>query len=166
MAQTIESLAGAIREQLQARPGAEGRAACCRLVEQALADPEFVEATFVGRAAPREVVYEDPELGFCICAHVLEGEASGGPHDHGPSWAIYAQVEGTTEMTDWRVVKPAEGDEPAVVEPAITYTLRPGQAHFYDVGAVHSPKRVGSTRLLRIEGQNLAAIGRTRFRAA
>ena len=60
---------------------------------------------------PRKVLYEDPELGFCICGHVYENDANGAPHDHGNSWAIYGVAKGDTEMTDWRIVKKAEGDD-------------------------------------------------------
>lgn len=33
--------------------------------------------------------------------------------------------------------------------------LKPGDAHFYDVGVVHSPDRQGLTKLVRIQGANL-----------
>ena len=68
-------------------------------------------------------------------------------------------------MSDWRIVKPAEGDEPALVETAKVYELRPGMAHFYDVGEVHSPKRAGATKLLRVEGKNLDHVTRSKIRA-
>jgi hypothetical protein len=167
MSYTLEMLAHDIRLSLLAQPGEQGRERCRAFVERALADQEFVRAVFpVERAAAREVLFEDPELGFCICAHVFNGDANGKPHDHGPSWAIYGQVAGTTEMTDWRVRTPARGDEPALVEPVATYELRPGQAHYYEVGAVHSPARSGETKLLRIEGQNLEGVHRSRYQAA
>ena len=44
---------------------------------------------------------------------------------------------------------------PTLVEPVKTYVLKPGDSHFYDVGVVHSPKRDGLTKLVRIEGRNL-----------
>ena len=69
-------------------------------------------------------------------------------------------------MIDWTVVKPGEGDQPALVEPARRYTLKPGDAHFYDVGSVHSPKRTAPTRLIRIEGSNLDHIQRSNIKAA
>jgi hypothetical protein len=112
------------------------------------------------------VLYEDPELGFCICGHVYEGAAAGAPHDHGSSWAIYGLAVGDTEMTDWRIVKRGEGDAPILVAPAKTYVLRPGDSHFYDVGVVHSPKRTGPTKLVRIEGRNLDHIKRSNIKAA
>jgi hypothetical protein len=165
MAMTIETLADAIRAQLRSA-GRDAPARCCEPVQHALADPEFVAAAFAGRTAAREVVYEDGEFGFCICLHVLRGGAAGGPHDHGPTWAIYGQADGITEMTDWRVVRPAAGEEPAQVEPVATYEMRPGDVHFYGPGDVHSPRRLDDSRLVRIEGRNLDGVARSRYRAA
>jgi len=53
-------------------------------------------------------------------------------------------------MTDWRIVQPGDEAKPTLVEPERTYVLQPGDAHFYDVGVVHSPKREGLTKLVRI----------------
>jgi hypothetical protein len=117
-------------------------------------------------AHPREVLYEDPELGFCICGHVYDGPANGGPHDHGPSWAIYGQAAGITEMTDWKIVRKGDGDQPSLVEPVTTYAMKPGDAHLYDVGDVHSPKREALVKLIRIEGKNLDHVKRSNIKAA
>ncbi|GIR55178.1 MAG: hypothetical protein CM15mP62_26490 [Rhodospirillaceae bacterium] len=65
---------------------------------------------------PRKILYEDPNLGFCILAHVYTGERGSPPHDHGPSWAVYGQAAGKTEMTDWRCLKKPTSDEPGLVE--------------------------------------------------
>lgn len=162
MTYTVDGLASDIRRTLGEDTSPEERAKCVDLVKKALNDQAFLAAVFgPERRKPREVLYEDPDKGFCICAHVYASSAEGKPHDHGSSWAIYGQAEGVTEMTDWRIVKPTEGEEPALVEPHITYELTPGMAHFYDVGAVHSPKREGPTKLLRVEGQNLDRVKRT-----
>jgi hypothetical protein len=64
------------------------------------------------------------------------------------------------------VVSKGEGDKATLVEPAKTYVLRPGDSHFYDVGVVHSPKRDGLTKLVRIEGSNLDHIKRSNIKAA
>lgn len=169
MPYTLEELAADIRAQLSQKPIQDCSDEVCALVSKALKDEDFKARHLPNRAAGepvREVLYEDPDLGFCICGHVYDGEAIGNPHDHGPSWAIYGQAEGTTEMIDWKIVKPASGDEPALVEPQQSYALKPGDAHFYDVGAVHSPKRVAPTRLIRIEGKNLDSIQRSNIKAA
>ena len=141
----------------------------CELVSKALNDTEFISDNLldrVGREKPREVLYESDELGFCICGHVYGDQAIGNPHDHGSSWAIYGQAEGTTEMTDWRIVKAGKGEEPSIVEPLKTYIMKPGDAHFYGIGDVHAPKRIAPTKLIRIEGVNLDRIKRSRIIAA
>jgi hypothetical protein len=167
MAYTLEQLSDDIRATLKADSGVTGKQQLCKIVSKVLLDREFVDRHLTAEACrPRKVLYEDPELGFCVCGHVYEKAAHGAPHDHGSSWAIYGLAVGDTEMTDWRVVKQGEGDAATLVEPAKTYVLRPGDSHFYDVGVVHSPKRDGLTKLVRIEGSNLDHIKRSNIRAA
>ncbi len=167
MSYTLEQLSADIRRELKADPGPEGKQAVCKLVSKVLLDKEFVAKHLTAdQCKPRKVLYEDPELGFCICGHVYEGAAAGAPHDHGSSWAIYGLAEGDTEMTDWRIVKKGEGESPNLVTPARTYVLKPGDSHFYDVGVVHSPKREGPTKLVRIEGKNLDHVKRSHIKAA
>jgi hypothetical protein len=167
MSYTLEQLSADIRKELKANEGPAGKQAVCRLVSKVLLDKEFVAKHLTAdQCKPRKVLYEDPELGFCICGHVYEGAAAGAPHDHGSSWAIYGLAEGDTEMTDWRIVKRGEGDTPNLVTPEKTYVLKPGDSHFYDVGVVHSPKREGPTKLVRIEGKNLDHVKRSHIKAA
>ena len=167
MATTLEGLGTAIRSALKADAGPKGKQAVCALVSKALLDGDFIETHVTAEACkPRKVLYEDPELGFCICGHVYEGPAAGSPHDHGPTWAIYGVASGSTAMTDWRIVKPGNGEDPALVEPMQTYDMKPGDSHFYDVGVVHSPNRPGPTKLLRIEGRNLDNVKRSNIKAA
>ena len=169
MAQTLTKFADEIRTALQEDQGRAGKERVSKLVSKYLLDKDFIATHLKTRASggnPREVLYEDPKLGFCICGHVYDNAANGAPHDHGSSWAIYGLAQGTTEMTDWRIVKPAEGAEPALVEPVRTYDLAPGDAHLYDVGAVHSPMFNGTTRLLRVEGANLDRVKHSNIAAA
>ena len=168
MSITLPRLAADIRTVLTLDPGPAAKQHVCRLVERALRDRDFVATHLKDRAIgadPREVLYEDPELGFCICGHVYMDKALGKPHDHGTSWAIYGQATGVTEMTDWRIVEAGAGAKPTLVEPARSYLLEPGAAHFYDVGAVHSPKREAPVKLIRIEGRNLDRERRSNIKA-
>jgi hypothetical protein len=136
----------------------------CGLVSKVLLD-EFVAKPTADQCKPRKVLYEDPD-GFCICGHVYEKPAHGSPHDHGSSWAIYGVAVGDTEMTDWQIVQKGDGASPTLVKPDKTYVMKPGDAHLYDVGFVHSPKRDGLTKLVRIEGANLDRIKRSNIKAA
>jgi hypothetical protein len=168
MAYTLAELAADIRETLKADAGPAGKTKVGSFVTQALNDKAFIAAQLGERAPgahPRQVLYEDPELGFCICGHVYDGPANGAPHDHGSSWAIYGQATGVTEMTDWRIVEPGEGEAATLVEPVRTYRMLPGDARLYDVGAVHSPRREAAVKLIRIEGKNLDQVKRSNIKA-
>ncbi|MDJ0683864.1 MAG: hypothetical protein QNJ84_04135 [Alphaproteobacteria bacterium] len=162
MTYRLEDLAADCREALRTGETPDALAAVKASVTRALSDPDFL-AAHLGpeNTANRSVLYEDPDLGFAICAHVYTGHAMGEPHDHGPTWAIYGQAEGVTEMTDWRVVAPAADGTPAKVAQANSYRLNPGDVHVYPTGAVHAPLRDGPTKLLRVEGQNTDRIART-----
>jgi hypothetical protein len=165
MAITLETFAAECRKALKSQPGTPGREQVRKLVEQALADQQFV-ATYVPPGTPeRHLLYEDPELGFAILAHGYVGPKSSKPHDHGPSWAIYGQAAGETIMTDWNcVARPTDG-VPGKAVANRDYVMKPGDAYLYDVGVLHSPERKGDTRLLRIEGINMAKVTRFTYEA-
>lgn len=167
MGYTLEQLAADSHAALTADPGPAGREAVRRHLERALQDSDFVE-THLGphNETPRKALYEDPELGFCIMAHVYTGAKGGEPHDHAGTWAIYGQAKGTTVMTEWKKLKAPEGDTPGLVEPVKTYELKPGMAVVYNEEAIHSPDRAGPTRLIRIEGRNLDGAKRDAYVAA
>ena len=131
MGHTLEGFAAACHRMLTEHPGRAGREEVCALLKDVLRDDTFVTTHLKERAAganPREVLYEDPDLGFCICGHVYGSKANGFPHDHGPSWAIYGQATGVTEMTDWKIVEKGSGGKPTLVEPVRTYEMKPGDA--------------------------------------
>jgi predicted metal-dependent enzyme (double-stranded beta helix superfamily) len=162
---TRDQFARECHDILKADPGPGGRRKICARLEELLRDRQFVDANVHDRTAERHVLYEDPELGFCILAHNYAGPKDSPPHDHGPSWAIYGQAKGETEMTDYdRVAEPAEG-KPGKARPTRTYKLTPGVAHVYNERDLHSPRRRGPTQLIRIEGLNMDRIKRARFEA-
>ena len=99
-------------------------------------------------------------------AHVYRGAKNSQPHDHGPSWAVYCQVAGVTEMTDWRLLEKPAGGQPGKVEKVRSYMLTPGTAHLYNEGDLHSPRRENETRLIRIEGTDLTKVKRDKFEIA
>ena len=167
MPYTLEQLAADIRAALKAAPGPAGREVARRHVERACADPDFVAKHFgPDNKTDRKVLYEDPELKFCICAHAYQGARGSAPHDHGPSWAIYGQAKGVTEMTDWRCLERPKEREPGTVAKVKVYDLPPGVAHLYNEGDLHSPRRETDTCLIRIEGQDLSKVRRDTYKVA
>ena len=107
MAYTIEQFSQEAHRILAADPGPEGRKKIGELVSRACTDPDFVANHLPDNGPERKILYEDPELGFCILGHVYHGAKQSQPHDHGPTWAIYGQAVGETIMTDWEKLSPA-----------------------------------------------------------
>ena len=166
MTMTLEQLAAECRQILQTHPGPDGRRKVADTIQLALRDDAFV-ARHLGDDVPeRKILYEDPTIGFCILAHNYQGAKESGPHDHGPSWAIYGQARGETVMSDWTVLEKAAEGKPGKVRLARSYPLKPGDAHVYNEGDVHSPRREGPTKLIRVEGTNMEKVKRLAFEKA
>ena len=67
-----------------------------------LTNKEFVAQTCGENAEPGlTLLYEDPEFGFQVLAHINEKARQSPPHDHGESWAVYGQAIGYTDMKEW-----------------------------------------------------------------
>ncbi len=165
MTTPLQQFAAECRTILRSEPGPSGRRQICMRLEELLRNPEFVSQNLDEKTPERQVLYEDPDLGFCVLAHSYKDPKDSPPHDHGPSWAIYGQAEGETEMTDYELVAaPAQG-KPGKARSVRTYKLTPGAAYLYNEGDLHSPRRRGPTRLIRIEGTNMDRIKRLKFEA-
>ena len=165
MEHTLTSFAAECHRILAADPGPDGRREVCDVLREVLLDEDFVATHLADDVPERKILYEDPELGFCILAHVHHGAKGSKPHDHGPTWAIYGQAAGQTIMTDWECVKRPSDGHPGQARAVRDYTLEPGMAHAYDEGVLHSPRRDGPTKLIRLEGQNVERIGRLPYEA-
>lgn len=165
MGHTIEQFASECQRLLKAEPGPAGRSKVSTLLQEVLKDQSFVAKHLDDGTPERKILYEDPELGFCILAHYYKGAKESSPHDHGPSWAIYGQAWGETQMSDFELLQPATSEVPGKVRKLRTYKLTPGVAHVYNEGDLHSPKRDGSTKLIRIEGINMEKVKRFKFQA-
>lgn len=165
MANQLEQFATECNRILKNEPGPSGREKVVDALANLLKDKDFVEAHLGDGTGSRDVLYEDPDLGFTILAHAYEGASQSAPHDHGPAWAIYGQAVGETEMTEWEVVKAASEETPGKVKRLKTYALKPGMACLYNEGQLHSPRREDSTKLIRIEGQNMDGVKRLRYEA-
>ncbi len=162
MGYTLEKFASECHDILAADPGPKGREKVRDLLSKVLVDSTFVAENFPeSNDAPRTILYEDDDLGFAICSHVYKREAMSKPHAHGAHWAIYGQVAGQTEMFDYEFVDaPASEDDSGTCKATRSYILKPGDAHLYNEGDLHAPKREGATKLVRIEGKNLDTIKR------
>ena len=165
METALEQFASECRAILASEPGPSGRRKVCMRLEQLLRDPEFLACALDESTPERKVLYEDPQLGFCVLAHSYNGPKNSPPHDHGPSWAIYGQARGETEMTDYELLAPAAEGKPGKARAVRTYKLTPGVAYLYNEGDLHSPLRRGPTQLIRIEGVNMDRIKRLKFEA-
>src|SRR5262249_11442632 len=90
------------RAILKRDPGPTGREHVRIALERLLANKEFVEE-YCGDKVPRglKLLYEDPDLGFQVLAHINDKARVSPPHDHGASWAIYGQATHYTDMIEW-----------------------------------------------------------------
>lgn len=166
MSYSLEQFAADCHRILTAEPGPDGRRKVCERVQQACLDPDFVARHLPDDGPERKILYEDPQLGFCILGHVFHGAKQSPPHDHGPTWAIYGQAQGETIMTDWALLSPASEAAPGMVKHVRDYRLTPGAAHVYNEGDLHSPRREDTTKLIRIEGCNVEKIRRFAYQEA
>lgn len=168
MTYTLEQFSVDIRSELSADSSVAGQTSILPFVTKALLDDDFIEKHLqASECKPRKVLYEDPDLGFCICGHVYEdGIDKVWPHDHGSTWAVYGLADGDTEMTDWQIVEKGDGSNAALVEPTKTYEMKRGDCYLYKTGDVHSPIIGKGARLIRIEGSNLDNVKRSNIKAA
>ena len=166
MGYTLEQFSSDCREALLKDSGPDGLEVVRQYVGKACVDKDFV-ATHFGpdNNDPRKLIYEDPDLKFCIFTHVHDGAKTSPPHDHGPAWAIYGQADGVTTMTDWEKVEAPQDGQPGKVRKVRDYDLSPGIAHLYNEGDLHSPSRAATTRLIRVEGQDLTGVQRDKYEA-
>lgn len=148
-------------------PGSDGARQVKPLLEALVAQPDFVAQYCGPEAAPGlHLLYEDPDLGFQVLAHINDKGKTSPPHNHGDNWAIYAQAVGHTDMTEWACAPDAANPGRWEVKPAKKYRVSPGQAGIYADGAVHSIDYQGGSRFVRVTGTNLDKIPRRFFNAA
>jgi predicted metal-dependent enzyme (double-stranded beta helix superfamily) len=152
------------RSILASDPGPKGREQVRTNLERLLQNADFVRQ-HAGEDTPRglHVLYEDPELGFQVLAHINDKARISPPHDHGESWAIYGQATHYTDMIEWE--REDNGGDPAhaKLKPAKKYRLTPGHAGIYQDGKIHSIDYPDYARFIRVTGTNLDKIHRVRF---
>lgn len=136
-------------------------------MERLVVDPQFV-AEYFGEQQPLGLkkIYADPDLGFELMTYRYTEARKSQPHDHGDSWAVYAQVREYTEMTEWE--RTDDGSDPQTARVKMKkspYRLNPGQAGIYYGRELHSTATPPNTRYLRITGTDLEHIERLRINA-
>ena len=128
-----------------------------------ISDPDFVAHAFSESDPPgKKQLLHDPATGYYLFAHVQKAGKSGKPHSHGASWAIYGNVTGFTEMTEWSRTNP-ESEDHAVLEKGDVYRVGAGQTKAYGPHLIHSTAHPEQCWVLRMTGANLDTIPRYHF---
>jgi hypothetical protein len=143
--------------------GPKGRDQVRDQLEKLLENRDFIKKHCEDAPRGLHVLYEDPELGFQILAHINDKARKGVPHDHGASWAIYGQATHHTDMIEWE--REDDGGDPkhAKLKPVKNYRVMPGHAGIYQDGRIHSIEYPDNARFIRVTGTNLDQIDRVRF---
>ncbi len=165
MSYTLDQFCDDCRSAIKADQGDGSREVIRQNLEKLLANEEFVAAT-CSPDAERGVhpLYQDPELGFMVLAHIYEKGVESAPHDHGPSWAVYGQAVKHTDMTVW--AESGKGGDAPLVEPDKTFRLDPGMAGPFNPGDIHSIKFPAGARFVRVTGTDLNTVAQRRFNLA
>ena len=146
---------------LKAR-GVAGLSDIAESLRPLLRDPEFGALAFADRTSRKRVLFHDADTGVYVLAHVHEAGKRGRPHSHGASWAVYGNVAGITEMTEWRRVNP-DNEPHAVLEPSSHYRLGPGDSRAYPPYLIHSTAHPENALVIRVTGTDLDRIPRYGF---
>ena len=164
MAYDLDQFISDCRAILSRDPGPAGREEVRLRLERLLGNQEFLRE-YCGDDVPRglKVLYNDPDLGFQVLAHINDKARKSPPHDHGDSWAIYGQATHYTEMTEWERLDSGSDPDHAELKPAKIYRLTPGHAGIYQDGKIHSIDYPDHARFIRVTGTNLDNINRVRF---
>ena len=164
MAYDLDQFVSECRAILKRDGGPQGREQVRLKLEQLLSNRDFVE-TYCGENVPRglKVLYEDPDLGFQILAHINDKARVSPPHDHGASWAIYGQAKLWTDMIEWKREDDGADPKHAKLTPEKKYRLEPGHAGIYQEGKIHSIDYPDKSRFVRVTGVNLDKINRIRI---
>lgn len=154
-----------IKTTLKADSGPGGQKIIRQRMEELLQNKEFLAKALPPDATDgHRKLYEDADQGFVVLAHYHTKHRKSPPHDHGPSWAIYGQAIGWSEMGIWQRTDGGAGEGRAELKPADTFRLTPGKAGIFDVGHIHSVDRNdGVCGYIRVTGRDLDFVKRYRY---
>lgn len=161
MTYDLDQLCSDIHGALARDAGHDGQAAVPGILQKLLNNKDFV-AERLGPDAKAGIytLYEDPEQGFCVLAHIYDNGFSGRPHDHGDSWAVYGVAEGYTDMTVWDRVDDGKTEGHAELKENRQFRIEPGKAAVFHPGDIHSISLPEKTRVVRVTGTDLDKIDR------
>jgi len=129
-----------------------------------VSDDAFVEQHFNdGIEAGARPIYTDPELGFEVLAYRCPKTRKSPAHDHGDSWALYAQVKDYTEMTEWQRTDDGSNPEHATLAVQKKYKLNAGEVGLYWGSQLHSTYTPEGCCYLRVTGTDLEKRPRVRI---
>lgn len=164
MAYTLQQFCADANGALKSQPLETALEAVAGKLSDLMKNEDFVKATFSHDMPPgKRDLYHDPELDFYVFAHVQDGGKRGTPHSHGDSWAIYGNINGVTEMTEYRRAN-LETDEAAVLEVVDAYGIGAGDTRGYGPGKIHSTAHPEKCWVIRITGTDLDNLPRYKFR--
>ncbi len=164
MAYTLQQFCADSKDALKSQPLDNALKAIAAKLGELLNNEGFVKATFSNDTpAGKRELFHDSELDFYVLAHVQDGGKRGTPHSHGNSWAIYGNIDGVTQMTEYTRKNP-EGEEAAILEVVDTYGVGAGQTRGYGPGMIHSTAHPEKCWVIRITGTDLDVLPRYKFR--
>ncbi|MBX9759749.1 MAG: hypothetical protein K2Y29_13320 [Beijerinckiaceae bacterium] len=164
MAYTLQQFCADSNAALKAQPLDKAIDAIAGKLTDLLKNEDFVKATFSDDTpAGKRDLYHDPEFDFYVLAHVQDGGKRGTPHSHGTSWAIYGNINGVTEMTEYRRTNP-ESEEAAILEVTDKYGIGAGQTRGYGPNKIHSTAHPEKCWVIRVTGCDLDHLPRYKFR--
>ena len=126
-------------------------------------EPGFAESVFDADSPDKRLLHRDPETDLHVLAHVFRPGVGGNPHSHAPSWAVYANVRGSTHMCEYDKREAADGSH-AELKVTERYTMKPGDSRAYPSSAIHSPHHDETAWVIRITGGDLDKLDRWRFK--
>lgn len=152
------------REALASGDSDEARETIRQDLEKLLENQDFLAAN-CGPDAENGVhlLYEDPDKGFQVLAHINEKGRKSPPHDHGDSWAVYGQAAGHTDMTVFERTDDGSKEGFAEIREKENYRLQPGMAGMFGPRAIHAINFVDGARFVRVTGTNLGTISTRRY---
>jgi predicted metal-dependent enzyme (double-stranded beta helix superfamily) len=164
MAYDLDDFCGDCRDALAGGETDAARERIRRDLEKLLSNKDFVAFHCGPDAAPGvHLLYEDPDSGFQVLAHVNAEARKSPPHDHGESWAVYGQAAGHTDMTVFERSDDGSRQGYADIREKVNYRLDPGCAGTFGPRDIHAINFVDGARFVRVTGTNLGVISTRRY---